>query len=191
VYIPIGWREPSERHRVQELCDTFRVDYLTVNLTDTVKVFSEGIVFKFKGTMMNLKPRLRMCALYEIAADNAGLVIGTSNYPELKLGYFTKYGDGGVDIEPIGHLLKGEVVKMAEGLKVPMSILEAVPSAGLYPGQTDTDEIGASYNQIDSFFKDPEDRAMLPKAIREKLEAMVKKNEHKRRMPPMIERKVL
>ncbi|MCK4353454.1 NAD+ synthase [candidate division WOR-3 bacterium] len=97
----------------------------------------------------NLKPRLRMMVLYYFANKLNYLVVGTGNKSELIIGYFTKYGDGGVDILPLGGLLKTQVMALAKELKIPASILKKVPSGGLWKGQTDEGEIGISYEKLD------------------------------------------
>lgn len=97
----------------------------------------------------NIKPRLRMVALYCVANILGYLVVGTSNRTELMLGYFTKYGDGGADILPLGDLLKRDVREIAQILNIPKRIIEKKPSAGLWSGQTDEGELGASYDILD------------------------------------------
>ncbi len=97
----------------------------------------------------NLKARLRMCALYFFANKLNYLVIGTGNRTELELGYFTKYGDGAVDLLPLGGLLKREVRELAKALAVPNTIIEKTPSAGLWEGQTDEEELEMKYGEID------------------------------------------
>ena len=104
-------------------------------------------------TKGNLKPRLRMAVLYYFANLYNLLVIGTVNKSELEIGYFTKFGDGGVDIEPIGDLYKTEVIELAKRLKLPKEIIETVRTADLWPGQTDDKEIGISYQKLDTILK--------------------------------------
>src|SRR6476646_10036791 len=94
--------------------------------------------------LANIKPRLRMSALYFIANSLNYLVVGTGNRSELMIGYFTKYGDGAVDLLPLGRLLKSEVRELAVDLEVPQSIIDKAPSAGLWDGQTDEEEMGFS-----------------------------------------------
>jgi len=97
----------------------------------------------------NVKPRLRMTILYYYATLYRSLVIGTGNKTEINVGYFTKYGDGGVDLLPIGDLYKEDVVKVAKELGVPNSIIEKPPTAGLLPEQTDEEELGMTYPILD------------------------------------------
>jgi len=97
----------------------------------------------------NVRPRLRMTTLYYVANLTNGIVVGTGNKSEAMIGYFTKYGDGGVDLFPIIDLYKHEVREVARELGVPESVIERPPSAGLWAGQTDEDEIGMTYDDLD------------------------------------------
>ncbi|MDD5082625.1 MAG: NAD(+) synthase, partial [Dehalococcoidales bacterium] len=99
----------------------------------------------------NLKVRLRMVILYYLANQMRFLVVGSSNRSELTLGYFTKYGDGGVDIMPLGNLVKQQVRELASCLGIPEVIIDKPPSAGLWPGQTDEAEMGLSYAELDRY----------------------------------------
>lgn len=97
----------------------------------------------------NLKARIRMMILYYHANDLNRLVVGTGNRTELLIGYFTKYGDGGVDILPLGDLYKTDVRMLAEQLGVSKRIIEKAPTAGLWVGQTDEEELGIKYELLD------------------------------------------
>jgi NAD+ synthase len=100
---------------------------------------------------MNLKPRLRMTSLYYFANTLNRLVVGTGNAAEFAVGYFTKYGDGGADVFPLGDLVKAEVWSLARLLGVPDEIVQRTPSAGLAPGQTDEGELGLGYDDLDAY----------------------------------------
>ena len=109
--------------------------------------------------LANIKPRLRMTAIYFYATSLNYLVAGTGNRSELSIGYFTKYGDGGVDLLPLGQLLKSEVRALARELKVPAAIVDRTPSAGLWIGQTDEDDLGFTYADLERHLADgPEGR---------------------------------
>jgi NAD+ synthase len=97
----------------------------------------------------NLKARLRMAVWYYFANSRNYLVAGTGNKSEIKCGYFTKYGDGGVDILPLGDLLKTQVRELARELGIPEEIITKPPSAGLWEGQTDEGEMGITYEELD------------------------------------------
>ena len=128
--------------------------------------------------LANLKPRLRMSALYFIANSMNYLVAGTGNRSELTIGYFTKYGDGGADLLPIGRLVKSEVRELAVDLGIPHSIIDKPPSAGLWAGQTDEDEIGFRYGDLERYLVDGPD-AVAP-ALAMRIERLIRATEHKR-----------
>jgi NAD+ synthase len=134
----------------------------------------------------NLKPRLRMMTLYYFANSRGYLVAGTDNKTESFTGYFTKYGDGGVDILPISHLLKRQVRAMARALGVPEEIITKPPSAGLWEGQTDEGEMGITYEELDTIIAGIESghTESLDPALVEKAKRMHASSEHKRRLPP-------
>jgi NAD+ synthase len=132
--------------------------------------------------LANVKPRLRMTTLYFVANSLNYLVAGTGNRSELTIGYFTKYGDGGVDLLPIGDLLKSEVRAMARELGVPEPIITKPPSAGLWLGQTDEDEMGLTYAELERYLTDGPDAVAPALALR--LERMIRASDHKRRMAP-------
>ena len=131
----------------------------------------------------NVKPRLRMASLYFLANSLNYLVAGTGNRSELTLGYFTKYGDGGVDLLPIGMLLKSQVRVLARELGVPPRIVEKAPSAGLWLGQTDEHEMGFSYDDLERYLITGTESVAPATAIR--IERLVRASDHKRTLPPM------
>jgi NAD+ synthase len=130
----------------------------------------------------NAKPRLRMATLYFIANSLNYLVAGTGNRAELTIGYFTKYGDGGVDVLPIGDLLKSDVRTMARELGLPQPIIDKAPSAGLWLGQTDEEEMGFTYAELERYLTGGPDSVAPALALR--LERMIRATEHKREMAP-------
>jgi len=132
-----------------------------------------------KLALANMKPRLRMTLLYYYANLNNYLVVGTDNRSELKLGYFTKYGDGGIDIAPLGNLVKLEVRGLAREMKIDQKIITKKPSAGLWNGQNDQDEIGLSYREIDYYIVDGKSDAETAA----KIEKIAASNQHKLELP--------
>lgn len=130
-------------------------------------------------TDANLRARLRMSTLYSIANNLNYMVVGTDNAAEILTGYYTKYGDGGVDILPIANLLKSEVYEWAQILEVPESIIKKAPSAGLWEGQTDEAEMGVSYAYIDKYLKGKD----IPQKEKEIIERLHRVSEHKRQLP--------
>ncbi|QGP90907.1 NH(3)-dependent NAD(+) synthetase [Neomoorella glycerini] len=129
--------------------------------------------------LANLKPRLRMMTLYFHANERNYLVIGTGNRSELAVGYFTKYGDGGVDLLPLANLVKSQVRELARYLRLPERIITKAPSAGLWAGQTDEGEMGLTYEVLDHYLLTGE----APPAAKEKIESMAACSAHKRRLP--------
>jgi NAD+ synthase len=136
----------------------------------------------------NLKPRLRMIALYHRANTLGRLVVGTGNKSELLVGYFTKYGDGGVDLLPIAGLYKHQVRELAREIGVPDEIIQKPPSAGLWAGQTDEAEMGMSYAQLDAAL-DAIERGVttgIEPSVLERVQAMLRGSEHKRHLAPIF-----
>jgi NAD+ synthase len=144
-----------------------------------------------KLVQANLKPRLRMITLYYFANKLNYLVCGTGNKTELSVGYFTKYGDGGVDLLPIGDLLKRQVRQLARELKVPEYIITKAPTAGLWPGQTDEGEMGITYPELDDILEriEKKRRQVIAKKKLEKVKKMIKCSEHKRVGPNICQMK--
>lgn len=133
----------------------------------------------------NFAARMRMSLLYYFAGIYKGLVVGTTNAAEWYIGYYTKYGDGGVDIEPICGLPKHEVYQLGrDGFDVPVpdSILNVAPSANLWPGQTDEGELGYTYDQLDAYITSKEPMT-VPLGVQVKIDATHDKTEHKRNQP--------
>jgi NAD+ synthase len=175
------------------------VDYEIIEISEFVEKFSRvlkrGEREEREYSIYNLKPRIRMIINYLYANTLNYLVIGTSNKTELLLGYGTKYGDLAADIYPIGDLYKTQVWQLAEYVGIDAEIVKKVPSAGLWKGQTDEEEIGYTYSQIDSVLYSLVDLELsvketslilgIPEEAVYDLYIRVVKNEHKRR-PPTI-----
>jgi NAD+ synthase len=132
----------------------------------------------------NLRARLRMSTLYTVANANNYLVVGTDNAAEVHTGYFTKYGDGGVDLLPISQFLKREIRELARALDIPQQIISKAPSAGLWEGQTDETEMGVTYKDIDDFLSGQ----TISEPAQARIDQLHKVSEHKRHMPPAYQR---
>ncbi len=129
----------------------------------------------------NLKPRLRAVTWYYFAATYGYMVLGTGNKSEIAVGYFTKYGDGAVDLLPLGDLLKTEVYDLARELALPDWLLTKPPSAGLWAGQTDEEEMGVTYGDLDRFLSETGGIGTeLPIPVRQRILQMQRLSEHKR-----------
>jgi len=161
-------------------------DALTESLQHAVKGMPprvESVDIKQQLPDANLKPRLRMASLYFIANSLNYLVAGTGNRSEITLGYYTKYGDGGVDVLPIGGLLKSEVRTLARELGVPEPIITKAPTAGLWVGQTDEAEMGFSYAMLEDYLlKGP---SAVPDAVAQRIGRLRSSSDHKRELPPI------
>ena len=134
------------------LAEAFGIETRTVDLTGTREAMiaaAAGAARLNDAAINNLAPRLRMTALYAVAAAENRLVAGTGNRSEIYMGYFTKWGDGACDFDPIADLTASEVFAFLEYLDAPRQIIDKAPSAGLFDGQTDEREMGVSYAAID------------------------------------------
>ncbi len=153
VILPYNYKGGGdEGKKIAEVLNLPEDHILTINITtlvdDTVQELNKIVKLDHvdKG---NIMARQRMIVQYTLARRVGGLVVGTENLSEYYLGYFTLYGDQACDISPISGLWKTQVYKLAEYLKVPAWVLEKVPSAGLWEGQTDEKELGFTYKDAD------------------------------------------
>ena len=149
---------PEDIEDAKLVANHLNIQYKIISLDNVYDTFIEELSKFLPGSQLskaNLKPRLRMCTLYYFANELNYLVAGTGNKSEDDIGYFTKYGDGGVDFLPIQHLYKREVREIAKILGLPEKIINKKPSAGLWEGQTDEDEISnqlgfkITYDELD------------------------------------------
>jgi NAD+ synthase len=181
-----------------EIAKILGIDHNIIEISNILASFSSAIPVFDRNTKTangNLKARTRMCILYYHANLMNRMVVGTGNKTELLLGYFTKYGDGGVDIEPIGDLYKTQVRGLSRYMGVPLRIIEKTPTAGLWPGQTDEGELGVSYEMADRILsmlvdekrKISEIKGEFPPGIVDRLAARISGSEHKRMPPKCVE----
>ncbi|MET1123849.1 MAG: NAD+ synthase [Archaeoglobaceae archaeon] len=177
-----------------ELCRILGIEYRYVEINEVVETFLKKLGEGSEVAKANLKPRIRMTVNYYYANSLNYLVAGTGNKSELMIGYFTKYGDGGVDFLPIGDLYKTEVWELAKFLGVPEKIVKKKPTAGLWVGQTDEGELGITYVKLDKILKALEKGYSVEEIVEklgvsreevEKVLGMVEASEHKRRLPPV------
>jgi len=169
--------------------------YTLINIDNITENFSNLVKTTDKIIIGNIKARIRMILLYAFAQKMNYLVIGTGDKSEIMLGYFTKYGDGGVDVLPIGDLYKTQVRMLGKYLGIPEDIVNKPPSPALWEGQTAEGEIGLDYETIDSilYLKFEEMREIgeiseMTNTDQEKIQKiinMVKTSQHKR-LPPEI-----
>jgi len=182
-----------------EVADELGIELKVINIGELMESFMNVIPDSVQADSHvngNLKARMRMSILYYYANLRGSIVMGTGNKTEILIGYFTKYGDGGVDIEPIGDLYKTDVREMARLLGVPEGILTKPPSAGLWEGQTDEDDLGMSYDMIDRILQmlfAGEDKVIVQQVLGasvgqiDSLLLRVNANTHKRIAPPIAD----
>lgn len=183
---------PVDREDALIIARTLSLKVIEVELTEPHQVIlnsvkdalhTQGYSIEERLCQGNLKARMRMATLYTVANALNYLVAGTDNAPESYTGYFTKYGDGGVDILPITSLTKAEVRAWAAQLGLPESIVNRVPTAGLWPGQTDEQEMGITYDMLDRHLLGED----IPKEVVQRIETLHRQSEHKRQLPPGLE----
>jgi NAD+ synthase len=184
------------------VAEALNIEYEIIHVDDLIAPFKDICIHsttknqpEFRDIAnANLKARIRMMILYYHANDLNRMVVGTGNRTELLVGYFTKYGDGGVDILPIGDLYKTQVRQIAAYLGVPQEIIDKAPTAGLWAGQTDEEELGIKYDILDKLLFLLVDKKMDNQEIAQKLQipleevlrinGMVKSSEHKLKPAP-------
>lgn len=170
------------------LADAINIPYQLIDLDEAYHVLLKQFEPSFKlegkaGKLLkaNIKPRLRMLSLYYFSQAQNYLVLGTSNKSEITVGYATKYGDGGVDLQILGDLCKDEVYELAHYLNIPEPLITKAPSAGLWGGQTDEGEMGFTYKELNAYIRTGEGD---PKIVAQ-IQNMNRVNAHKRTTPPI------
>jgi NAD+ synthase len=150
IFLPDNITPELDVEHVKAIVKKFNLNLQERNIENFLDNINELFIKKFdNNAKANVKARLRMLILYEYANMTNNIVCGTSNKSELLVGYFTKYGDGGVDINPLGDLYKTQIFQLAKYLKLPSEIIKKVPSAGLIKGQTDEKDLKISYSNLD------------------------------------------
>lgn len=168
-----------------EVAEKFSIETRVVDITDVKEKFRgilEGKTTLTKMADTNINPRLRMTVLYAIGASESRLVAGTGNRSERYMGYFTKWGDGACDLNPISDLTVKEVYEFLEYLGAPEAIMTKAPSAALFEGQSDEDDMGIKYADIDKFLLTGE----ISDENRKIIERYNKGSRHKLKMPAVF-----
>lgn len=180
---------PDDEKDAMLVAEKFKIKTARVELKKIFEEFIKALPPGSKLAEANLKPRLRMSTLYYLANTRNYIVAGTGNKSEEMIGYFTKYGDGGVDILPIGGIYKKQVRELARHLGIPDRIITKAPTAGLWPGQTDEGEMGITYENLDRILEalDKGDTRRLDMSLIKKVKDMTAKSQHKRVPPPVFE----
>lgn len=181
------YSDPEDAQHAQLLAESIGIEYKTIILdkpfVEMVKLLTgENFDPENKDLVIaNIKPRLRMTTLYYYAARRQSLVVGTGNRSEITVGYFTKYGDGGVDLLPIANLVKQQVVELARLLKIPAPIIDKPPSAGLWQGQSDEKEMGITYEDLDRYIL----TGQADDRVKKRVDDLAMKSLHKKQPPAM------
>ncbi len=197
IHMPENATPESEVNDAKEVAEILGIDLKVIHISDVLGSYKSIMPDISEATAPvdgNLKARIRMSVLYYYANMLGRVVMGTGNKTEILLGYFTKYGDGGVDLEPIGDLYKTEVREMSRMLGLPESILNKAPSAGLWEGQTDEEDLGVPYETIDRVLEPilagegherVSARLGVPMEDIDSLLRRLRANMHKRTTPPI------
>lgn len=183
-FMPDALTPKADYQDVEALEKVSGVNIETLKIEPVISSFSTLLGVNSKEALGNIKSRTRMVILFYQANVNNGMVVGTTNRSEYTVGYYTKYGDGACDIEPIMHLLKRDVRELASALNVPKSIINKRPSAGLWESQTDESELGMTYEELDNIIVtlfDSKQEAVDP--MQQRVMSLYSGSEHKRRMP--------
>ncbi|WP_073165782.1 NAD(+) synthase [Desulfofundulus australicus] len=179
------YSNPQDAEDARLVAETFAIPFKEIVLDEPFTIMvrlltgDEKHVQDRELSIANIKPRLRMITLYFYASRLKYLVAGTGNRSELTVGYFTKHGDGGVDLLPLGNLVKRQVYELAEHLGIPRRIIEKPPSAGLWSGQNDEAEMGISYRELDEFIL----TGKADQRVMEVVKTLATKNAHKKQLP--------
>jgi len=192
IFLPDDTTPIQDKKHVDLLIKKFSLNCEIKNISDVVKNICKNCIIKpDKYALANIKARIRMILIFEYANMTNSLVCGTSNKSEILIGYFTKYGDGGVDIMPIGDLYKTQIYKLAEFIKIPKEIISKPPTAGLWKGQLDEKELKLTYDKIDMILYCLERKMKIEEIIKktginkseiQRIKKLRTNSEHKRRI---------
>ncbi len=199
---------PQDFEDAKLIANQLGIEIIKIDITPLFNEFKDSIISSLEVTkfniiniredmwsdnilaLANVKPRLRMTTLYYIGQSlGLYLIAGTGNRTEIAIGYFTKYGDGAVDFELMGDLYKCEVRELAKHLNIPEKIIKKPPSAGLWKGQTDEDEIGISYDILDEIIYRIDNNLDMNDLNEEnvfKVKNMMRSSFHKKTLPPIF-----
>lgn len=191
LFLPDGSPNKDDERAVSLLEEFLNMKVERYNIRPARESILKDVLPEGGGPLIsgNLAARIRMCYLYTVANAENLLVAGSSNKSEILLGYFTKWGDGAADIFPLGDLFKTQLNALAEELKLPDFIIKRVPTAGLFPGQTDEGELGLPYEKIDAILQGTLLNIPIEQIARDagtsfdevvRIQEMVRRNRHKR-----------
>jgi NAD+ synthase len=194
LVMPYRTSSPASRAHAEQVAATLGIDTLVIDITPQVDAYFERFPDADPVRRGNKMNRERMSIWYDVSQAQRRLVVGTSNKTELLLGYGTLFGDMASAVNPLGDLYKTQVWQLAKHLGIPEEVVSKPPSADLWEGQSDEQELGFTYAQVDSLLYHLVDRRMSPEEVVELgfeaafVEAVVRRvrlNQYKRR-PPVI-----
>lgn len=190
IIMPSATTNPQDVDDAQTVAEVLGIQVETISIAPIVEQYIATAEGMFTAPMVsgNLQARIRMSLLYAKANSLGGLVVGTGNKTELEVGYFTKYGDGGVDLLPIGNLYKQDVWAMAAELGIPQQIIDKAPTAGLVAGQTDEAEMGITYAVLDAILQaqaEGSDMSQFNQEDIRRVQQLQATAQHKLVMPPI------
>lgn len=195
LIMPYKTSNPDSTKDALTLAGKLNVNHRIIEITGMVDAIAAGCSGEMSNVRLgNIMARVRMILLYDESAAVKGLVIGTGNKTEMLLGYSTIYGDSASAINPVGDLYKTQLRALAAHLDVPAEILTKKPSADLWTGQTDEDELGFTYDEVDRYLFEKVDRRKSPdellemgfsRKFSERVDRMIERNQFKR-LPPLI-----
>ncbi|HOC95348.1 MAG TPA: NAD+ synthase [Candidatus Cloacimonadota bacterium] len=196
VMMPYKNSHPDSLDDAVTLAKQLGIEYQVRNITAMTDAYFD--TFEPSATALrrgNWMARTRMCVLFDLSSKLQALVLGTSNKTELMVGYFTQFGDSACALEPIGHLYKTEVWQLARLLDIPEAIVNKVPSADLWEGQSDEADLGMRYQELDEILYEllesdidvkASARLSHPRELYDKVERMISRSAFKRNMPPIL-----
>jgi NAD+ synthase len=194
VLMPYRTSNPKSAEDAMSLVKQLGIRSEVVDISEMVDSYCTAHNVTDRVRCGNVMSRMRMIVLYDISAREQALVIGTSNKTEIMVGYGTLFGDTSSAINPLGDLYKSQIWQLARHLALPTEIINKVPSADLWEGQSDEDELGCTYAQLDALLyhlvderrNDDELKAFgYDSAFVERVKSLIRKNQFKRR-PPVI-----
>ncbi len=188
-HLPSSTNTLVDLNDAKQLAHSLQIHFETIPIDGILSAYAMMNPELSPLALGNLKARVRMSLLYTRANVLGGLVIGTGNKTELQLGYFTKYGDGGVDLLPIAHLYKTQIWDLAQELNLPTTFTTKAPSAGLWEGQTDEAELGVTYvlaDQILSAIEHEQSLVQFPATAVKRVQQLMQLGQHKQSLPPHL-----
>ena len=195
VAMPYRTSNPDSLAHARLVADALGVELRVHDISPQIDAYFETDPDADAGRRGNKMARERMTILYDLSAADGAMVLGTSNKTEILLGYSTLYGDSASAVNPIGDLYKTQVRQLARHLGIPSEVIEKPPSADLWEGQTDEDELGFTYERVDGLLAHMVDQRYRPARLRElgfddlfveRVRGLIRRNQYKRKMPVII-----